>query len=62
MSALAIVKGFGVFEACSSGLCSGLKGLSFNALSFKAVEKAFHGRIIVAISSPAHADNHAFLL
>lgn len=61
VSTPAIVKGFDVLKASLSGLRSGLKGLPFNALSFEAVEKAFHGRIIVAVSRPAHTANHALL-
>lgn len=62
MSASAIVKGFDVLKGSPSGLRSGLKELPFNALSFKAMEKALHGRIIITVGSPAHAYHHAFLL
>ena len=61
MSPGPIRKGFDVIKGAAPGLCSCLKGLAINAFAFETMKKAFHGRIIVTISRPTHADNHAFL-
>jgi hypothetical protein len=57
-----IVKTLDVFKGDASGLCSCLKGLAINAFPFETMKEAFHGRIIVAISSTAHAYQHTCLL
>jgi hypothetical protein len=61
MSPGPIIKGFDVIKGDASGLCACLKGLAINAFAFATVKKAFHGRILVTISSATHADSQAFL-
>src|SRR5215469_3574302 len=61
MSPGPIIKGFDVIKGDAPGLCSRLKRLAIDAFAFETMKKAFHGRIIVTISSPTHAGSHAFL-
>lgn len=50
-----------VLKGTASGWCSRLKGLPLKAFAFETMEEPFHRRLIVAIGSAAHADEHAFL-
>jgi hypothetical protein len=60
MSPSPIIKGFNVIKDGASRLCSCLKRLVVNAFTLETVKKAFHSRIIVAVSSTAHTRLHAF--
>ena len=61
MSPRPIIEDFNVIKGGAPGLCSCLKGLAINAFTFETVKEAFHGCIIVTISSTAHARHHALL-
>ena len=62
VSPAAIIETLDVLKGPASGLCPRLKGRPFNALALEAMKETLHGRIIVAVGSAAHADDHAFLL
>ena len=62
MSPRPIIEDFNVIKGGAPGLCSCLKGLAINAFTFETVKEAFHGCIIVTLSSTAHARHHALLL
>lgn len=60
MSPRPVIESFDVIKGGAPGLCSCLKRLAVNAFTLETMKKAFHGRIIVAVSSTAHAGLHAF--
>ena len=62
VSPATILETLDVLKGTASGLCSRLKGLTLNAFALETMEETFHRGIVVAIGSPAHADDHAFLL
>ena len=61
MSPYPIIKGFNVIKGAAPGLRSCLKWLAINAFAFKTMKEAFRCRMIVAISSTTHADDHTLL-
>ena len=62
MSPGPVIETFDVIKGATSGLSPCLKRLAINTFTLEAMKEAFHGRIIVAIGSPAHASSHAFVL
>ena len=62
VSPAAIVATLDRLKGTASGLCPRLKGLRLTAFTFETMEETFHRRILVAVGSAAHADDHAFLL
>jgi hypothetical protein len=62
VSPAAIIETLDVLKRTASGLCSRLKGRPFDAFAFEAMEETLHRRVIVAVGSAAHANDHAFLL
>jgi len=62
VSPAAIVETLDVLKGTASGLCPRLKGLRLDAFTLETMEETFHRRIIIAVGSAAHADDHAFLL
>jgi hypothetical protein len=60
MSPSPIIKDFNVIKGGTAGLCSCLKRLAINAFTLETMKKAFHDRIIIAVSSTAHAGLHTF--
>jgi hypothetical protein len=58
VSSGAIIEALDEFKGNASSLRSCLEIFSINAFPFEAMKKAFHGRIIVPISSTAHAHYH----
>jgi hypothetical protein len=62
VSPAAIIETLDVLKGTTSGLCPRLKECPFDAFAFEAMEETLHRRVIVAVGSAAHADDHAFLL
>jgi hypothetical protein len=51
----AIIEGFDVFKDGSSGVMDRVEDGGADALSFEGAPEGFHGSVIIAVSSGAHA-------
>jgi hypothetical protein len=62
MSPSPIIETFDVIKGGAPSLRSCLKRLAINTFTFETMKEAFHCRIIITVSSAAHACLHAFSL
>ena len=62
MSPSPIIETFDVIKGATPGLGPCLKRLAINTFTFETMKEAFHRRVIVTVSSAAHACLHAFSL
>jgi hypothetical protein len=54
-----IIKAFDELEEDKSGLRSRLKGRALDTLAFERAKERLHHRVIVAVATAAHTDDHS---